>query len=54
MHYVLVEVGVDLVVMANELKSPSFLALMSLKVSQGEPKPQGARQPFSLYFGFIQ
>jgi len=34
-NYALVEVGIDLVTLANELKSLSFLALMSLKVFQG-------------------
>ncbi len=46
-NYALVEVGIDLVTLANELKSLSFLALMSLKVFQGEPKPQGARRPLT-------
>jgi hypothetical protein len=46
-NYVLVEVGVDLVALANELKLPSFIALKYLKVSRREPKPQGARQPFA-------
>jgi hypothetical protein len=45
-NYALVEVGIDLVILANELKSTSFSTLMSLRVSQGELKPQGARQPF--------
>jgi hypothetical protein len=46
-NYVLVEMGVDLFTLANELKLFSFLVLMYLKVSQGEPKPQGPRQPFA-------
>jgi len=32
-NYVLAEVGVNLVVLANELESPIFLVLMSLRVS---------------------
>jgi hypothetical protein len=37
----LVEIGINLVVkLAKELKSPSFIILMSLRVFQGEPKPQ--------------
>jgi hypothetical protein len=37
--------GMNLVVLVSELESPNFLILMSLKVSQGEPKPQEAKQP---------
>jgi hypothetical protein len=40
----LVEIGINLVVkLAKELESFSFIILMSLRVFQGEPKPQGAR-----------
>ncbi len=39
--------GVNLVVLASELKLSNFLVLMSLKVSQQEPKPQGAKQPLT-------
>jgi hypothetical protein len=42
---ILTKMGVILVALTSELKSPSFLILMSLKVSQGEPKPQGVKQP---------
>jgi hypothetical protein len=38
------KVGINLVALVSELKLISFLVLMFLKVSQGEPKPQGARQ----------
>ncbi len=38
-NFTLVKVGVNLVVLANELKSLSFFVLISLKASQGEPKP---------------
>jgi hypothetical protein len=44
-NFTLGKMRVNLVVLANELKLSNFLVLMSLKVSQGEPKPQGARQP---------
>jgi hypothetical protein len=44
-NFTLVEMGVNLVTLASELESPSFLLLMFLKVSQGEPKPQEAKQP---------
>jgi hypothetical protein len=44
-NFTLAKMGVKLVALANELKLSSFLVLMSLKVSQGEPKPQGASQP---------
>jgi hypothetical protein len=37
--------GVNLVTSTNELKSHSFLVLMSLRVCQGEFKPQVAKQP---------
>jgi hypothetical protein len=46
-NYALVEMGVDLVVLANELKLLSFITLKYLKVSRREPKPQRARQPFA-------
>ncbi len=52
-NFALVEMGVNLVVLTYELKSLSFLLLMSLKVSRGEPKPQKAKQP-PAYFGFTQ
>ncbi len=42
----LVKVGINLVGLTNKLKSFNFLVLMSLKVSQGKPKPQKARKPF--------
>jgi hypothetical protein len=42
-NYALAKVGINLVVLANKLKSPSFFVLMSLKVSHRESKPQGAR-----------
>jgi len=42
-NYVLAQVGINLFVLVNEVESPSFLVLMSLKVSHGESKPQGAR-----------
>ncbi len=41
----LVEMGMNLIVLASELESPSFLVLMSLKVPYGEPKSQGVKQP---------
>jgi hypothetical protein len=43
-NFTLVEMGMNLVVLANELESPSFLLLMSLRVSQGKHKPQEAKQ----------
>jgi hypothetical protein len=42
-NFALVEMGVNLVVLASELKSLSFFILMYLKVSHGELKPQGAK-----------
>ncbi len=36
----------NLVALINESKLPIFLILISFKVSQGEPKPQEAKQPF--------
>jgi len=39
----LVKVVVNLVALVKELKSPSFVILMSLRDSQWELKPQGAR-----------
>ncbi len=44
-NFTLVEMGLNLIVLASELKSLDFLILMYLKTSQGELKPQGARQP---------
>jgi hypothetical protein len=42
---ILVKMGMILVVLTSELESLSFLILMFLRVSQGEPKPQGAKHP---------
>jgi hypothetical protein len=50
-NFALAKMKVNLIVLASELKSFSFLVLMYLKVSQGEPKPQGVRQPFSCILG---
>jgi len=44
-NFTLVEMGMNLIVLASELKSLNFLILRSLRSSQGELKPQGARQP---------
>jgi hypothetical protein len=44
-NFALVKMGVNLVVITSELKSPNFFILMFLKISQGEPKPQGVMQP---------
>ncbi len=41
----LAKIGVNLVALVNELEFHRFLVLMSLKISQGKPKPQGVRQP---------
>jgi hypothetical protein len=41
----LVKIGVNLVALVNELEFHRFFVLMSLRVSKGKPKPQGARQP---------
>jgi hypothetical protein len=38
-NFTLVKMGMNLIVLANELESPSFLLLMSLRISQGKPKP---------------
>jgi hypothetical protein len=46
-NFSLVKMGMNLVVLASELESLSFMVLMSLKVSQGEPKPQGGKQPLA-------
>jgi hypothetical protein len=43
-NFALAKMGVNLVTLTNELESPIFIILMSLKVSQREPKPQGAKQ----------
>jgi hypothetical protein len=48
---ILAKMGVILVALTGELESPSFLILMYLRFSQGEPKPQAT--PY-LHFGFIQ
>jgi Txe/YoeB family toxin of Txe-Axe toxin-antitoxin module len=44
-NFALAKMGMNLVTLANELKSLSFLILMSLRVSQGDLKPQGVKQP---------
>jgi len=41
--YALAKVVINLVALAKELKSPSFIILMFLRDSQWELKPQGAR-----------
>ncbi len=41
----LVKVVVNLVALVKELKSPSFVILMSLGVSKGRLQLKGARQP---------
>ncbi len=46
-NFTLVKMGVNLATLANELELYNFLVLTSLKVSQGEQKPQGARQPLA-------
>jgi len=43
--YALVFIGVNLVALVSELELFSFFILMSLRVYQGEPKPQGMKQP---------
>jgi hypothetical protein len=42
-NFALTKVEVNLVALLSELKLISFLVLMFLRISQGEPKPQGAR-----------
>jgi hypothetical protein len=49
-NFALVEMGVNLVALASELKSFSFLVLMSLIISSGEPKPEGAKQPLLVFW----
>jgi len=44
--FALVKVIVNLVALVKELKLLNFVILMSLKDSQWELKPQGAKQPF--------
>jgi hypothetical protein len=44
-NFALAKMGMNLVALSSELKSPNFLILMSLKVSQGDLKPQGVKQP---------
>ncbi len=44
-NFTLVKMGMNLVTLASELKAPSFKFWCLLKISQGEPKPQGAKQP---------
>jgi hypothetical protein len=39
----LVKVKINLVVLVKELKLISFMIFMSLRISQKEPKPQGAK-----------
>jgi len=46
-NFALAKVRINLVVSVKELKSFSFLILMSLRVSNGKPKLEGARQPAS-------
>ncbi len=46
-NYALAQVGINLVVLVSEIESFSFLVLMSLKVSHGESKQQGARRPLT-------
>ncbi len=43
-NFALMKVRVNLVALVSELELISFLVLMFLRVSQGEPKPQGAKQ----------
>jgi hypothetical protein len=42
-NYALVFMGMNLVVLASELELSSFLIVMSSRISQGEPKPQGGK-----------
>lgn len=44
-NYALAFMGMNLVALASELELSNFFILMSLRVSQGEPKPQGMKQP---------
>ncbi len=44
-NFALTKMVMNLIVLASELKLLNFMVLMSLKVSQGEAKPQGARRP---------
>ncbi len=44
-NYLLAKVEIILVILTKELKSPNFVILMSLRISKGELKPQGARRP---------
>jgi hypothetical protein len=44
-YFALRKVRINLVVLVKELKSFNFLILMSLRVSNGEPELEGARQP---------
>ncbi len=44
-NFALVEIGINLVVLANEFELLRFLILIFLRVSQKELKPQGVRQP---------
>jgi hypothetical protein len=46
-NFALTEVGVNLVVLVNELMLINFLVLIFLRVSQGRLKPQGTRQALS-------
>jgi hypothetical protein len=42
-----VDYNFSLVALVKVLKSFSFFILISLRISNGEPKPKGARQPLS-------
>jgi len=44
-NFALARMRMNLVALASELESRSFLILMSWRVSQGDLKPQGAKQP---------
>ncbi len=44
-NYAFKRMGVNLVILISELKTPNFLILISFRVSQRELKPQEARQP---------
>jgi hypothetical protein len=49
-NYALDFMGMNLVSLANELELSSFLILMFLRVSQGEPKPQGGSNPLPIFW----
>jgi hypothetical protein len=44
-NFAFVEMGVNLVVLTSELNHLIFFILMFLRISQGEPKSQGVKQP---------